>query len=1338
MGAKHKNIEDFYPLSPMQQGIFFHTLATPESSVYFEQFSWTIQGHLDTTAFHRAWQRVVERYSVLRTCFVWEGLKEPVQIVHRQVNLPWALHDLREIPSDQQQAKLTAFLESDRTLGFELKNPPLIRFTLHHLAENIYHFTWSHHHLLLDGWSGGIIYKEVFDCYQAFSHNQDIHLASIRPYRDYIVWLQQQNLSQAEAFWRQLLQGFTAPTKLAINKSLGQLLKDKPGSNQQEIQLSPEKTAALQFLAQQHQLTLNTVVQGIWSLLLSRYSGQEDVVFGATTSGRSPRLAKAESIVGLLINTLPVRVQIKPEELLLPWLKQIQNQQIEARQYEYSPLLKIQGWSEIPKGQPLFESIVVFENYPIDASLNKRNFNLEIQRSSTFEKTNYPLTLLAYPSEQLSLKIDFNGQLFEVDTINQILQQLKYLLEQIISEPELPLQSYSLVTPQSRWLLPDPNIPIDQPEYEPVTNLFAAWTKTIPDQSAICQNGRMWTYQELSQSADTITQVLLSCGVQRGDVVALYGKKSFGLIASIIAVFQSGTVLLMLDVNLPTQRQQVMVEQAQAKYLLNIGDQSPPIESGFKIIDIDAESGKVIHPVADPGQITPLPTLTKDDQAYIFFTSGSTGTPKGVLGTHQGVSHFVQWQSQTFEISTKDRVAQLTSLTFDAILRDVFLPLTSGATLCLPDADQDLGAERLLSWLQKEQITLIHTVPAVAQSWLTQIQEKINLPKLRWIFFSGEPLTGNLVKQWRENFVATAEIINFYGATETTMIKSFYQVPEDVPLGVLPVGWPLPQTQILVLNQTNNLCGIGEIGEIVIRTPFRTLGYINSSIEQQQRFISSPFSNDPQDLYYCTGDRGYYRSDGALEVLGRLDDQIKIRGIRVQPGEIEIVLNQHSTVAESVVIATEESLENKRLVAYVVAKPHQTISINDLRYFLKKILPDYLIPSVFMVLDALPLNPNGKVNRRALPAVETSLNQSDSFVPPRDRLELELTQIWSEVLNVNSVGVLDNFFELGGHSLLAISLMTRIQQRFGKSLPLKTLGQEATVEQQAILLRQQTETKPWSPLVTMQKQGTKRPLFLIHPSGGGVFGYLELIKHLGKERPIYGLEASGQDRTQQAHSQIEEMADHYIQAIRSIQPEAPYLLAGWSMGGAIALEMAQQLQTQGQQVSLLALIDASDIFTDRLPLDQTNLLLALCQSRLHFSQEQLSQVEAKLRQMDSHQQFVYAIEQTKQHNPHLIPPGFGSEELNHLFQVLKLHDYALKNYSSQLRNAKKYYAGKITLFPAKEGLASKSDNLIKNWQTLADELEIHWIAGNHLTIVQEPQVQELAARLQICLEEAQA
>ncbi|OYD99680.1 condensation domain-containing protein, partial [Nostoc sp. 'Peltigera membranacea cyanobiont' 232] len=515
MGFKNKNIEDFYPLSPMQQGILFHSLAAPKSGIYFEQFSWNIHGKLNVTAFHRAWQSIIERYSILRTCFVWEGLKEPVQIVHRQVNLPWQEYNWQHLSPEEQQEKLELFFQSDRSSGFELKQPALMRLTLVQLSDISYNFTLSHHHLLLDGWSVALVFKEVLACYKAFSNSQDLYLESIRPYRDYIVWLQQQNLSEAETFWRQMLKGFTTPTQLLVNQRARKLPTQTDGYEEREVKLSVITTTALQSVAKQHQLTLNTLVQGAWALLLSCYSGQEDVVFGAVTSGRPPTLVKAESMVGLFINTVPIRVQVSPEEFLLPWLEKIKDQLVEARQYEYCPLVKVQGWSEVPKGLSLFESIIVFENYPVDPSLRQRDINLEIEEFHAFEKTNYPITLTVNTGEELLLKITYDDS-DRFDTITRMLGHLQTLLEGMVSNPQQRLSELSLLTETERHqlLVEWNNTEVEYPQQLCIHQLFEAQVERTPDAVAVVFEDEQLTYCELNTRANQLAHYLQALGVK--------------------------------------------------------------------------------------------------------------------------------------------------------------------------------------------------------------------------------------------------------------------------------------------------------------------------------------------------------------------------------------------------------------------------------------------------------------------------------------------------------------------------------------------------------------------------------------------------------------------------------------------------------------------------------------------------------------------------------------------------------------------------------------------------------------------------------------------------------
>jgi amino acid adenylation domain-containing protein len=448
-----------------------------------------------------------------------------------------------------------------------------------------------------------------------------------------------------------------------------------------------------------------------------------------------------------------------------------------------------------------------------------------------------------------------------------------------------------------------------------------------------------------------------------------------------------------------------------------------------------------------------LPQISTQEPAYIFFTSGTTGVPKGVLGNHQGLSHFLKWQRDEFEIGPGDRSAQLIGLSFDAVLRDIFLPLTSGATLCLPDDEEAVSSEKILGWLDRQHISVLHTVPALAQMWLTSPPPDLHLKDLRIVFFAGEPLPDSLVKAWRELSSNRCEIVNLYGPTETTLTKCYYRVPVDCPAGRQPAGGPMPHTQVLILRDGHQLCGIGELGEVAIRTPFRTLGYIDGDELNRQRFLKNPFRDDDHDLVYITGDLARYREDGLIELAGRVDDQVKIRGIRVEPGEIETVLARHPGVKRCVVGAREDEPGNKRLIAYVVPAGEPPTAKSELREHLRRKLPDYMVPAAFVEVLELPLTANGKIDRAALPSPDYAL-APEPYVGPRSVVEQILVQIWSEVLRLDQIGIYNTFFELGGHSLLATQVISRIHDTFHVDIPLRHLFEHPTVENLASIIEQ--------------------------------------------------------------------------------------------------------------------------------------------------------------------------------------------------------------------------------------------------------------------------------------------
>ncbi|HEY0604367.1 MAG TPA: condensation domain-containing protein, partial [Herpetosiphonaceae bacterium] len=550
--------------------MLFHTLYDVGSGVYVGQMTFTIHGPLDVPAFQRAWQQVIERHPVLRTTFLWEYHDEPFQAVYRQVRLPWQAEDWCDLARAEQDARLAAFLDDDRRRSFDLAQVPLMRLALFQMAQDTHHLVWSRHHLLLDGWSVPLVLNEVFAYYDAFANGQDLYLAHPRPYRDYIAWLQQQDLAQAEAFWRQLLHGFTAPTPLGVDRPL----EPDAGTSSyadQDIHIAEPITAALQALARQHGLTLNTIVQGAWALLLSRYSGEADVVFGATVAGRPADLPGVEQMIGLFINTLPVRTQVSRDAILLPWLQQLQGQQAELRQYEHSPLVQIQGWSEVPRGQPLFESLVVFENYPMNPVVPSEDGRPGLTVSvHSEEQANYPLALIAGLSSTLDLRLAYDRRRFDEATIGRMLGHLHTLLRSLAEQPTQRLGALPLLTIEERARLLDdwPVTPAPAPPRVCFHELVAAQAARTPDAVAVVYDTQQLTYRELDQRATQLAYALRARGVGLEVPVALLLERSPDQIVVLLAILKAGGAYLPLDPALPAARLQFVLADAQVPLVL--------------------------------------------------------------------------------------------------------------------------------------------------------------------------------------------------------------------------------------------------------------------------------------------------------------------------------------------------------------------------------------------------------------------------------------------------------------------------------------------------------------------------------------------------------------------------------------------------------------------------------------------------------------------------------------------------------------------------------------------------------------------------------------------------
>ncbi|ARV58893.1 hypothetical protein BZZ01_09840 [Nostocales cyanobacterium HT-58-2] len=1053
-----KNIQDIYPLSPAQQGILFHTLYNSESRVYFDQLSCYLHGDLNIPLFKQAWQQIVEQHPILRTAFIWQGHKDPFQVVYQSVEIPWEEYDWIELSSVDQQERLEAFLEADRQKGFQLSQAPLIRCTLIRLSEDIYDFIWSYHHLVMDGWSLGLVLNKVSTLYKAFCQRREFHVEYSRPYRDYIAWLQQQDLSKAEAFWRKTLKDFTTPTHLDVGKTLRNSFSQAE-TYTEYLQLSQAATTALQSFARQHQLTLNTLVQAAWALLLSRYTNEQDVIFGSVVSGRPVTLAGVESMVGVFINTLPMRVQVSPQVFLLDWLKQLQAQQVELRQYEYTPLVEIQGWSDVSRGLSLFDTIVAFENYPIDASLQEQIGGLKISNIRSSDPTNYPLSMVAIPGSELSLQLAYHCQKFDATTVRQMLRHLQTLLESMIANPQQRLADLSLLTTTERQqLLVEWNCNhVDDLLDICIHQLFETQVEQIPEAVAVVLEDQYITYQELNRRANCVAHYLRSLGVIPDVFVGLYLERSLEMIIGILGILKAGGVYLPLDPAYPQERLSFMLADAQVQVLLTkeqLVDQLP--QQTAKVVCLDTDEAFFLRESSE----NPVLIGTIDNLAYTIYTSGSTGKPKGVMISHRAIANYCQIIQRHYQLTPLDNVLQFASLNFDGSVEQILPTLITGAKLVLRGKD----IWTITDFHKRVADFQISVADLPTAYWHYLVQKWAEAPNLvarhnlRLITLGGDLLQPESIQTWQQTPLHSVRLLNGYGPTEATIAASTFVIPaftQDLPLKNIPIGRPIAGKTVYILDKNNEPVPIGVPGELHIGGLHLSRGYLNHSKLTAERFIPDPFGNESGTRLYKTGDRACYLPDGNIQFLGRFDNQIKIRGFRIELGEIEAVLNQHPAVQEAVVIARKDEPDNVRLVAYAVVnqKLYPTISISELYQFLQQQLPDYMMPATIMLLEALPRTPGNKVDRQALPIPNIVRSEIlEAYVAPRNPVEEVLAGIWCEVLKVEQVSIYDNFFLLGGHSLLATQVVTKVQKTLQVDLPLHSFFEKPTVANLAKLI----------------------------------------------------------------------------------------------------------------------------------------------------------------------------------------------------------------------------------------------------------------------------------------------
>jgi len=1046
-----KAVEDIYPLTPMQSGMLFHSLVEPDSGLYFEQTWVDLDGVDHPGLLGQAWQRVVDRTPVLRTSLVWEDVARALQVVHAHAELPVAQLDLRSLSPARQREELDRYLGADRDAGMDFTAPPVMRVTVARLTDTRVRLLWTFHHALLDGWSGMQVLYEVFGEYAGLSGGQPFVPAPRRPYRDYVEWLHSQDESAAEQYWRRTLSGFQSPTRLPYDRQPTHAHKAR-SSDELMLRLPEGLSTRLDEFAKRARVTVNTVVQGVWALLLSRYSGERDVCFGATVSGRAAELVGSESIVGLFINTLPVRVRIDAESDAPRWLRQLQADLAEAKQYEHVSLSQAQSWSEVPGGASLFSSIVLFENYPFDAAVAAA-YGLELRGISASSGTNYPLNVAAYPGERLVLLLHYDPDLFEAATIERIAGHLQVLLQAIADDPERLLGELPLLTDaEYQTIVREWNSTAAEYRTDAcVHELFAERAGRCAGAVAVVHGEESLTYGGLDARASQLAHHLVGLGVGRNTLVAISVERGFDLVIGMLAVLKAGGAYVPLDPEYPAGRLAFVLDEIRAPVLLThqhlAGRFPASTAGGARVVLLDRD-----RPVLDAYPVGGVPAAAGPcDLAYVIYTSGSTGRPKGVMVEHGSLLNLCAWYRDRYGVGRDDRVSQIVTAGFDPVALEVWGALTAGAGVAVADRQVLNDPHDLVRWLGRAGVT-VSIVPAPQLDPVLDQMDAVRT-RLRLVVTGADVVRRRPRPQWG------LRLVNAYGPTEATVLATCADVaPEGSAAGggLPPIGRPIANTAAYVLDDYARPVPVGVPGELYLGGAGVARGYAGRPELTAERFVADPFSARPGARLYRTGDLVRWRADGQLDFLGRADSQVKIRGYRIEPGEVEAVLMSHPGVGGAVVLARADAPGGKRLVAYLTprngARPPGGAAA---RTFLLESLPEYMVPSVFVVLGEFPRTTTGKVDRNALPPPEGRPENDVPYAAPRDPTEKALTRLWAEVLGIDRVGVDDNFFDLGGDSIMSVRLVSRLRSAFGIPLSPREVFDAPTVAALASIIRQQ-------------------------------------------------------------------------------------------------------------------------------------------------------------------------------------------------------------------------------------------------------------------------------------------
>ncbi|MEJ6981954.1 amino acid adenylation domain-containing protein [Pedobacter sp. P351] len=1054
---KSKNISSIYRLSGLQEGMLFHGLYDEEARAYEVHFNCDLIG-LNPETFKKTWSYILRHHSILRSAFYYDSFSTPVQCVYNEVALSVKELDFRDLNERDQAAAVEKYEAEDRNTGFDFKKPPLTRFTLIRLSEDRYRMIWTTHHILFDGWSLPILMEEFLTIYEQLASGIKVKDAEEDRYEDYIRYIERVDKEEEEQYWRDYLKGIEHSTLLPF---IGTTTERTTGTGEYRSMsffLDGVTTEKIQNYAQKHRVTVNTLMQGVWSYLLHQYTGKSDIVYGVIVSGRPDDLQNVEKRVGMYINTLPLHSRIDLENSIPGWLQQIQEEQVSSRRYQYTPLNYIQRWNGI--SGVLFDTLLVFENYPASKLITSKKWCLGVENIQSHEQTNYPLSVIINSSEEIKVGFSYNTQLLDELYVREISNHFEHVLLQMVESDSSSISNLRLLTSseehqilegfRSEELLCNAD--------SSLVSLFEEQVVKSRDAVAVIEGETRLSYSALEEAANRLAHYLQSKGVGRGSLVPVCMERGTGLIIGILGILKAGAGYVPIDPAYPEDRISYMLEDSQARIVLSSKASRRQIKTSSSITIIETD-GSDQSAILNAASSRPENGLLSEDLAYVIYTSGSTGTPKGVEITHKNVTSFIAWCQDEFSSSRFETVFFSTSICFDLSVFEIFYPLSIGKSFRI--LENGLAISEFLS-IDKD--ILLNTVPSVVAGLLA---EGANLSQVTVLNMAGEPVPEQILQNLDTSSI---EVRNLYGPTEDTTYSTIYRLKKEAPI---LIGKPIAGTQIYIVNARHQLCPAGIVGELCISGNGLARGYLNRADLTAEKFVSNPFSNKAGARMYKTGDLARWLPDGNIEYLGRIDDQVKIRGYRIELGEIENVLRQHPGVRQSVVLAREDSSGNRRLVGYVV--PEGTFDKQNLQTYLQEKLPEYMVPSLWVELDRIPLTPNGKTDKKALPEPDMSGQQSQEYIAPGTETEQKLASIWQELLGAQQIGIHDNFFELGGHSLLAMRVISSIRRELKADVAIKDLFMRPTISQMGLYLDEQVKG-PYTPAMKAVNRPPQIPL----------------------------------------------------------------------------------------------------------------------------------------------------------------------------------------------------------------------------------------------------------------------